>query len=123
MCSTKNKPNGYRECKNYRDIKTLFEYWCICPELRKLVTTNPSGFSRNRKLSLTNIVGMLINLPKRSLSIELQSYFENLGQQKCGLLKGAFSLQRTKLKPLFFKVWNDGTGFDCWQLMAQTLVW
>jgi hypothetical protein len=56
---------------------------------------------------LTKIIGMLINLPKRSLSIELQSFFESLEQPDSCCTKGAFSLQRPKLKPIFFKVWND----------------
>ena len=77
------------------------------PEIRALFTTRPSDFSRNRKLPLTKIIGMLINLPKRSLSIELQSFFESLEQPGFCCTKGAFSLQRPKLKPIFFKVWND----------------
>lgn len=77
------------------------------PEIRALFTTSPSDFSRNRKLPLSKIVGMLINLPKRSLSIELQSFFESLEQPDSCCTKGAFSLQRPKLKPIFFKVWND----------------
>jgi hypothetical protein len=72
-----------------------------------LFTTSPSDFSRNRKLPLTKIIGMLINLPKRSLNIELQSFFESLEQPGFCCTKGAFSLQRPKLKPIFFKVWND----------------
>ncbi len=77
------------------------------PEVRALFTTKASDFSRTRKLPLNKIVGMLINLPKRSLAIELDSLFESLDESDFGCTKGAFSLQRTKLKPLFFKVWND----------------
>jgi len=84
-------------------LDTVIEY----PEIKALFTTSPSDFSRNRKLPLAKIIGMLINLPKRSLSIELQSFFESLGQQGSCCTKGAFSLQRPKLKPIFFKVWND----------------
>lgn len=77
------------------------------PETKAFFTTSPSDFSRERKLPLKKIIGMLINLPKRSLSIELQSFFESLDQSDFCCTKGAFSLQRTKLKPIFFKVWND----------------
>ena len=76
-------------------------------EIRELFTTNSKDFIRDRKLPLRKIIGMLINLPKRSLSIELQSFFESLEQSDLCCTKGAFSLQRTKLKPIFFKVWND----------------
>src|SRR5674476_751220 len=76
-------------------------------EIKELFTTNSKDFIRDRKLPLRKIIGMLINLPKRSLSIELQSFFESLEQSDLCCTKGAFSLQRTKLKPIFFKVWND----------------
>ncbi len=77
-------------------------------DIRSLFTTHHTDFSRERKLPLNKVVGMLINLPKRSLSIELQDFFERVGQPAAdlGCTKSAFSLQRTKLKPLFFKLWN-----------------
>jgi len=84
-------------------LKIVIEY----PEVKALFTANPSDFTRNRKLPLKKIVGMLINLPKRSLSIELKSFFESLDESDISCTKGAFSLQRTKLQPLFFQVWND----------------
>ena len=33
-------------------------------EIRELFTTNPTDFTRDRKLPLRKIIGMLINLPK-----------------------------------------------------------
>jgi hypothetical protein len=84
-------------------LKIVIEY----PEVKALFTTKPSDFTRSRKLPLKKIVGMLINLPKRSLSIELESFFESLDESGISCTKGAFSLQRTKLQALFFKVWND----------------
>lgn len=76
------------------------------PEIRELFITNSPDFIRDRKLPLKKITGMLINVPKRSLSIELQTFFEALEQGLC-CTKGAFSIQPTKLKPILFKVWND----------------
>jgi hypothetical protein len=75
-------------------------------EFRKLVTNDEGNFSRNRKLTLERVVGLIINMPKRSLSIEIQQFFDCLGKGAEGSTKGAFSLQRSKLNPLFFKVWN-----------------
>lgn len=95
---------------NVEIIKVLQSFLKIVvefPEVRTLFTTKSSDFSRTRKLPLEKIAGMLINLPKRSLSIELNSFFECLDESDFGCTKGAFSLQRTKLKPLFFKIWND----------------
>jgi len=76
------------------------------PEIRKLVTVREDDFSRHRKLTFERIVGIIINMPKRSLSIEIQEFFDSLGKDLESATKGAFSLQRSKLKPLFFEVWN-----------------
>ncbi len=75
--------------------------------LRKLITNGEHDFSRNRKLPLDRVAGIIINMPKRSLSIEIREFFDNLSKGAEGCTKGAFSLQRTKLNPLFFKVWNQ----------------
>lgn len=93
--------------KIIEELKSFLNAVIEVPEIRELFTTNPSDFIRDRKLPLKKIIGMLINLPKRSLSIELQSFFEALEQESLCCTKGAFSLQRTKLKPILFKVWND----------------
>lgn len=74
--------------------------------IRKLVTSRDVDFSRDRKLPMDKIVGLIINMPKRSLSIEIQEFFESLGEDLKASTKGAFSLQRTKVQPLFFEVWN-----------------
>lgn len=76
------------------------------PEIRKLVTVSENDFSRDRKLPMERVVGIIINMPKRSLSIEIQEFFDSLGNDLEGCTKGAFSLQRSKLKAIFFKVWN-----------------
>ncbi|MHB1177433.1 MAG: hypothetical protein ACYCZO_03790, partial [Daejeonella sp.] len=75
-------------------------------EVRSLFTSGANDFSRNRKLPLSRLVGLIINMPKRSLSIEIREFFEGLGleySQSCG--KAAFCLQRSKLSPDFFRIW------------------
>lgn len=91
--------------KIIKELKIFLSVVSQCPEIRRLVTQKESDFSRERKLTLERIVGIIINLPKRSLSIELQEFFNSIGQMN-GCTKGAFSLQRGKLDPLFFQVWN-----------------
>jgi len=76
------------------------------PDIRKLVTQTEGDFSRDRKLPMERIVGIIINMPKRSLSIEIREFFDSLGKGSEASTKGAFSLQRSKLQPLFFQVWN-----------------
>lgn len=88
------------------ELKFFLEAVSSEPAIRKLVTQSEKDFSRERKLPLERIVGMLINLPKRSLSIEIQEFFDSLGKSLESTTKGAFSLQRTKLQARFFQVWN-----------------
>jgi hypothetical protein len=73
--------------------------------LRRLVSSSEQDFSRNRKLPLERLAGLIINLPKRSLSIEIREFFNAFSKGLEGCTKGAFSLQRSKLSPLFFKAW------------------
>jgi len=63
-------------------------------------------FSRNRILNFQTIVLLLINALKRSLNIELLSFFESFTENTI-CTKQAFSKQRRKLKALFFHDWNQ----------------
>lgn len=74
-------------------------------ELRSLFTNSPEAFSRERKLTMQRLIGIIINMPKRSLSIEIKEFFDIL-ENNSPATKGAFSLQRSKLLPVFFQVWN-----------------
>ena len=85
-------------------------------DVRKLVTQSESDFSRDRKLPMSRLVGLIINMPKRSLSIEIQEFFDSLEKGLEASTKGAFSLQRTKLQALFFEVWNKWL-VDCFLLL------
>ena len=46
---------------------------------------------------MERIAALIINMPKRSLSIEIQEFFDSLEEGLESSTKGAFSLQRTKL--------------------------
>jgi len=92
--------------KIIEELKYFLRTVCSEPTIRKLVTLSEKDFTRERKLTIDRIASLIINLPKRSLSIELQEFFGCLDQDIAPSTKGAFSLQRTKLKPLFFELWN-----------------
>jgi hypothetical protein len=86
-------------------------------EFKKLITQHEDDFSRIRKLPIEHIIGIIINMPKRSLSIEIAEFFNSLGNGLKACTKGAFSLQRSKLQPLFFKAWNKwlvGCFYTCY---------
>ncbi|WP_103867425.1 IS4 family transposase [Aquimarina sp. I32.4] len=88
------------------ELKAFLSMVCDQSDLRNLMTMSPTDFSRERKLTLRRVVGIIINMPKRSLSIELQQFFDSINFDKQAATKGAFSLQRGKLLPLFFEAWN-----------------
>jgi len=79
---------------------------CSEKELRELFVNNSSDFTRQRKLTFHQMVGMLINLPKRNLSIELQELFDTINLSGQSATKAAFTLQRSKLLPYFLETWN-----------------
>ena len=62
-------------------------------------------FTRSRKLPFERLVLLIVKLCKKTLSIELEKFFEELGDlNTCSV--SAFTQQRTKLKACFFCGWN-----------------
>lgn len=62
-------------------------------------------FTRNRKLPFERLVLLIAKLCKKTLSIELEKFFEELGDpDTCSV--SAFTQQRIKLKSSFFYWWN-----------------
>ena len=92
--------------KIIEELKSVLHEISTNPSLRQLFTDAPSSLSRNRKLTMQRLIGIIINLPKRSLSVEMREFFDVLELDDCAT-KGAFCLQRSKLLPVFFQVWNQ----------------
>lgn len=88
------------------ELKYFLEIVSNEAELRKAVTFSEKDFTRNRKLNLKRVVSLILNMPKRSLSIEVKEFFDSLEKGLEPSTKGAFSLQRGKLRALFFQAWN-----------------
>jgi len=87
------------------ELKSVLEEITSNKELRSLFVSEPTAFSRDRKLTMKRLIGIIINLPKRSLSVEIREFFDVI-EDDYPATKGAFSLQRSKLLPIFFQVWN-----------------
>jgi hypothetical protein len=87
-------------------LKAFLEEISNNEEKRELYTFKSGDFSRQRVFNFKCVVAFLINLPKRSLSIEVREFFEELSEG-INCTKSAISQQRGKLKPLFFQKWND----------------
>ena len=89
----------------------------IISELKSFLTTacsqkakycqKPTDFIRTRKLPFNRVVLLILNMLKRSLSVELADFFEQLGELEQSATKSAFSIARKKLKPTFFEDWNE----------------
>lgn len=74
--------------------------------LRAIFTESERSLIRSRKLPFDRLACLLINLLKRSYSIELETFFELIGKQEMLCSKSAFCQQRDKLKSIFFACWN-----------------
>jgi hypothetical protein len=65
------------------------------------------SFTRDRCLDYQGVAMNIINLPRRTLAVELEDYFERIGSQDLNYTKGAFSHARKKIAPVFFKDWYE----------------
>jgi len=62
-------------------------------------------FTRIRKLPFDKLVLLIVKLCKKTLSVEIEKFFEEINSvSSCSV--AAFSLQRMKLNPSFFYSWN-----------------
>ena len=87
-------------------LRTFLLSVSLDTRLRSLFTTSDIYFTRKRKLTFEHIALFILGLNKKTLSTELENYFDQLQiKLKCSV--SAFTQQRIKLEPYFFKVWND----------------
>jgi hypothetical protein len=88
------------------DLK-LFLYQCKTDAtLREMFTESAPCLTRDRKLPLDRLVLLLINLLKKSYSIEIEDFYQLIDEQETSCSKSAFCQQRMKLKSSFFSCWN-----------------
>lgn len=87
------------------DLNEFYQKTMSDKETKKQYVNKATDFTRKRSLSFSNVVALHINLLKRSLSVELESFFSHIGYAT--VTKSAFCQQRKKLKPVFFRDWND----------------
>lgn len=74
-------------------------------EVLKKFCVSDRDFIRTRKLPFTKLVLLITKLCKKTLSIELEKFFEEMGgTMSCSV--SAFTQQRFKLEPVFFYFWN-----------------
>lgn len=94
---------------NVKIIEELKEFISLIvqnPDILSQFCNNESDFIRSRKLPFERIVLLIVKVCKKTLSVELEQFFEGINlQTSCSV--SAFSQQRMKLNPEFYRVWNE----------------
>lgn len=100
-----------------KKLKTFLVQVKEDPSLRHHFTS-PEAFTKNRKLPLERMVYLIISLLKRSLSVELEDFFQSYYPEHSCASKAALSKQRHKLDYSFFTLWNNvlvKSFYECYQ--------
>lgn len=95
---------------NVKIIAELKAFLCRCTTQTNLLSAmrnSDTAFTRNRKLSFTRLVLFICKLCKKTLSDELDAFFEQDLQCPYTCSVSAYSLQRRKLSFAFFVLWNE----------------
>lgn len=90
---------------NIRIIEHLKTFLENARKSKEKYCVNEKSFVRVRLLSFSVVVYMIINLTKKSLSVELDHFFDFLSEGKVAG-KSSFSKARYRLKHQFFMDWN-----------------
>lgn len=95
---------------NVKIISELKAFLNICianPVVLNVFRRSEQDFSRNRKLSFSRLVLFITKLCKKTLSVELDRFFEAELKDPMPCSVSAFCQQRTKLDSCFFCIWNE----------------
>jgi hypothetical protein len=107
LCNCKKtNPMVATNIKIIEELKEFLNIINFNPTIKKLFTGKSVDFIRNRKLTFNRTVLLILNMPKRSLAIEVREFFEQIENEITTCSKAAFTIQRMKLKSSFFEVWN-----------------
>jgi hypothetical protein len=86
-------------------LKTFLFTVSNSSEYKSYFRTTSTAFTRKRKLSFEKLALLIVQLCKKTLSVEIDNFFEQIDSgSSCSV--AAFSLQRKKLNPTFFYAWN-----------------
>lgn len=87
------------------DLKDFISLVAADRDLLSHFCVRDQDFTRKRKLPFAKLALLITRLCKKTLSVELESFFEQLGcHMPCSV--SAFSQHRLKLSPHLFQVWN-----------------
>jgi hypothetical protein len=87
------------------ELKDFVQYVFSHKDVLDRFTFTAGDFSRKRKLPFSELVLLIARLCKKTLSVELNSFFREMGSSmQCSV--SAFTQQRCKLNASFFYYWN-----------------
>jgi len=87
------------------DLKNFITKVAGNREILTRFTTAHTDFCRTRKLPFEMLTLLILKLCKKTLSLEIEKFFEDMGcSLNCSV--SAFTQQRIKLMPVFFYFWN-----------------
>lgn len=104
------------------ELKEFIRYVLNDKELRKIIIPKANDFTRDRNLTVEKLALFLINMSRKTLSVELHEFFEILGKSEKRCTKSAFTQQRKKLSYLFFKGWNINLRDSFYYYYSEKLV-
>ncbi|MEI6100699.1 MAG: IS4 family transposase [Eubacteriales bacterium] len=87
------------------ELKSFLQFFISDNQLVNAFSFSDSDFIRTRKLPFNKVAILIAKLCKKTLSVELESFFNDIQSDSCSV--SAFSQQRSKLNPLFFDYWNQ----------------
>lgn len=99
--------------KIIEELKAFISIVSENPEILEVFSTQKGSFTRERKLPFRRLVLLIAKLCKKTLGLEIDKFFEELEiEMRCSV--SAFSQQRMKLDPFFYKIWNKLLCDSCY---------
>ena len=87
------------------ELKNFITIVCSNRDILENFCVSQTDFTRTRKLPFEKLALVIARLCKKTLSTELETFFEEMGcSRNCSV--SAFTQQRLKLQPVFFHFWN-----------------
>lgn len=91
--------------KIIEELKAFVSVVNESPDILEKFATQKNAFTRERKLPFDRLVLLIAKLCKKTLSVEIDNFFEEINlSTSCTV--SAFSQQRMKLDSFFYEVWN-----------------
>lgn len=88
---------------NVQIISALTKFLEEAVDNKSAYCKRPQDFTRKRGLTFTLVALLILNMLKRSLAVELEDFFDRIGQGDKVVSKSAFSMARQKLRSVFLK--------------------